>query len=223
MYMSYQWNFSDVLDHLPFLLEGIKYTVGITALAMAIALILGLFVSLLRLSGSRWLSVPALIYTEVFRGTPFLVQIVWFFYALPLFSSIVLSPFQTGVVAGGLNLGAFCAEIFRAGILSIPNGQREAASALGMNRRQAMRRIILPQAVVGVIPPLGSIWVSLFKDTSLLAAISVPELMFKGQQLAVQDYRPMEVYTIVALIYFIITYPQARLVDVLFHRLRVRT
>lgn len=221
--MSYQWNFSDVFSQLPFLLEGIKYTVAVTVLAMLLAILLGLIISLLRLSGTRWLSIPAVIYTEVFRGTPFLVQIVWFFYALPLFSPIVLSPFQTGVLAGGLNLGAFCAEIFRAGILSIPHGQTEAALALGMKRHQVMRRIILPQAVVGVIPPLGSVWVSLFKDTSLLAAISVPELMFKGQQLAVQIYRPMEVYTVVALIYFVITYPQARLVDVLYHRLRVRT
>lgn len=221
--MTYQWDFGAVFSALPFLLEGIKYTVLITALSMLGGLTLGLIISLARLSGVRWLNVPALVYTEFFRGTPFLVQVIWLFYALPLATGLALSPIQTGVLAGCLNLGAFCAEILRAGILAVDQGQRQAALALGMKNRQVLRRVVLPQAIPMVIPPLGSIWVGLFKDTSLLAAISVPELMFKGQQLSLETYRPLEVYTVVGLMYFVITLPQARLVDVLYHRLRIRS
>src|SRR5947207_8280765 len=108
----------------------------ITALSLVGGLILGLIISLARLSGLRWLNAPALVYTEFFRGTPFLVQVVWLFYALPLATGLALSPVQTGVVAGCLNLGAFCAEIFRAGILAVDRGQRLAALALGMKNRQ---------------------------------------------------------------------------------------
>jgi polar amino acid transport system permease protein len=134
-----------------------------------------------------------------------------------------LSATLSAIIALGLNLGAFVAEILRAGILSVERGQREAGLALGMSLGQAMKRIILPQAVRRVIPPLGSTWVSLFKDTSLVSVIAVSDMMYQAKLLTIETYRPMEVYTVLALVYFFVTYPQARLVDRLYKGMRVRT
>jgi polar amino acid transport system permease protein len=124
-------------------------------------------------------------------------------------------------VALALNVAAFIAEVYRAGITSIPAGQRQAAMALGMTRAQLYRRVLLPQAIVRVIPPLGSYWVSLFKDTSILAVIGVAELMYQGRLVSTDTYRPVEILTGVALIYYVLAYPQSLAVDYLFRRLRV--
>ena len=220
--MNYDWHFEVVRESLPFLLGGLKLTVALSVLSMAASLVFGLLVSLARLSRRRVLRGIASGYTDFFRGTPLLVQLLWIYYSLPILTGLVLSPFLTAFVALTLNLSAFVGEIYRAGITSIGRGQREAALALGMSNRQAMRRIILPQSVRRVIPPLGSVWVSLFKDTAIVSVIAVSELMYKGQLLSIQTYRPVEVYTSVALIYFVVTLPQARWVDWLFERLRVR-
>ena len=220
--MNYDWHFEVVRESLPFLLGGLKLTVALSVLSMAASLVFGLLVSLARLSRRRVLRGIASGYTDFFRGTPLLVQLLWIYYSLPILTGLVLSPFLTAFVALTLNLSAFVGEIYRAGITSIGRGQREAALALGMSNRQAMRRIILPQSVRRVIPPLGSVWVSLFKDTAIVSVIAVSELMYKGQLLSIQTYRPVEVYTSVALIYFVVTLPQARWIDWLFERLRVR-
>lgn len=197
-------------------------TLVTTVLCMVGSLLLGVFVALARLTPWRALRVPAYLYTELFRTTPLLVQIVWVLYVLPLLTGIVLTPFFSGLLAMSLNVGAFMAEIFRAGILSISQGQREAALALGMTMRQAMRRIILPQAVTRVTPPLASMWVSLFKDTAILSAIGVTELMFRARVIAVETYRPLEVFTVIALVYFVITYPQSLGANALYRRFRTQ-
>ena len=220
--MNYDWHFEVVREALPFLLGGLKLTVALSVLSMAASLVLGLLVSLARLSRRRVLRGLAAAYTDFFRGTPLLVQLLWVYYSLPILTGLVLSPFVTALVALTLNLSAFVGEIYRAGITSIARGQREAALSLGMSNWQAMRRIILPQSVRRVIPPLGSVWVSLFKDTAIVSVIAVSELMYRGKVLSIETYRPVEVYTSVALIYFVVTLPQARWVDWLFERLRVR-
>jgi polar amino acid transport system permease protein len=189
---------------------------------MAASLVVGLLVAFARLSPIAPLRAVAAAYSDFLRGTPLLVQILWIYYSLPILTGLVLSPFVSAAIALALNLSAFVSEIYRAGIQSIGRGQREAALALGMTNAQAMRRIILPQSIRRVLPPLGSIWVSLFKDTALVSVIAVPELMYRGKVLAIETYRPLEIYTAVAVIYFIVTYPQARGVDWLFSRLRVR-
>src|SRR5690242_16948046 len=147
---------------------------------------LALAVAFARLSRYRVISLPAYIYTELFRTTPILVQIVWVFYVLPIIAGITLSPFGSGLLALSLNVGAFVGEIFRAGLLSVPPTQRDAAFALGMTGFQANRRVIVPQAAVRIIPPLATIWVSLFKDTSIVSAIGVAELMYRARSIAVQ-------------------------------------
>jgi len=125
-------------------------------------------------------------------------------------------------VALTLNVAAFIAEVYRAGITSIPVGQAQAALALGMTRSQLYRRVLLPQAVARVIPPLGSYWVSLFKDTSLLAVIGVAELMYQGRLVATDTYRPLEILTGVAIIYYVLAYPQALAVNFLYRRFHVQ-
>ena len=220
--MGYDWHFDVVAEELDFLLGGLGLTVGLSVLSMAASLILGLLVSFARLSPWRPLRAISSVYTDFLRGTPLLVQLLWIYYSLPILTGVTFSPFTSAAIALTLNLSAFVSEVYRAGIQSIGRGQREAALALGMSSWQAMRRIILPQSIRRVLPPLGSIWVSLFKDTALVSVIAVPELMYRGKVLSIETYRPLEIYTAVAIIYFLVTYPQARGVDWLFNRVRVR-
>lgn len=220
--MGYQWHFEVVGESLEFLLGGLGLTVGLSLLSMGAGLVLGMLVSFARLASWRPLRAIASLYTDFLRGTPLLVQILWIYYSLPILTGIVFSPFVSAAIALALNLSAFISEVYRAGIQSIGRGQREAALALGMSQWQAMRRVILPQSIRRVLPPLGSIWVSLFKDTAIVSVIAVPELMYRGKVLSIETYRPVEIYTVVAIIYFLVTYPQARAVDWLFERARVR-
>jgi polar amino acid transport system permease protein len=220
--VGYQWHFEVVGESLEFLLGGLSLTVGLSLLSMAAGLVLGMLVSFARLAPWRPLSTIAALYTDFLRGTPLLVQILWIYYSLPILTGVVFSPFESAVIALTLNLSAFISEVYRAGIQSIGRGQREAALALGMSQWQAMRRVILPQSIRRVLPPLGSIWVSLFKDTAIVSVIAVPELMYRGKVLSIETYRPVEIYTVVAIIYFLVTYPQARAADWLFDRARVR-
>lgn len=217
--LAYVFDPGTAIHTLPFLLEGLKFTILIAASVMAIGSTIGLFVALGRLSTSRPIRTVASIYTEVFRMVPTLVFLVWVYFVLPAVTGIDLPPVLTAIAALSLNAGAFLAEIFRAGILSVEPGQREAALALGMSHTQTLRRIVLPQAGRRVIPPVGATWVSLFKDTALVSVIAVPDLMYQGRVAAITTYRPMEVLTAVALIYFLITAPQFILVNRLYARL----
>lgn len=220
--MPYTWHFEVVAENFTYLVAGLKITILICVASMTIGMILGLMAALARLSGISFLSAPATAYTEFFRNTPVFTQLVWIYYALPIVTGVTPPSLLTAILAFALNLGAFLSEIYRAGITSISKGQREAAYALGMTSAQAMRRIILPQAIFRVIPPFGSMWVSLFKDTSIVATIAIGDLMYRSRALAVQTYRPLEILTTGAFIYFIVTYPQSRIVDRLHEKYRVR-
>jgi polar amino acid transport system permease protein len=219
--VSYEWHWGVLWESLPVLLEGVRITVLASLITMAAALLLGLIVALARIAGGP-LGAVAYMYVEFFRNSPQLMVVVWVFTVLPLVTGITLSPLLSGIVALTLNVSAFIAEVYRAGITSIPVGQTQAALALGMTRVQLYRRVLLPQAVARVIPPLGSYWVSLFKDTSLLAVIGVAELMYQGRLVATDTYRPVEIFTGVALIYYVLAYPQSLGVNFLFRRLRVQ-
>lgn len=215
--LDFSW--SVIFENLGFLLQGLRFTFGISVLSMSIGLALGLLIAFARLSRIRILSRAAYVYTELFRSLPILVLLFWFHWAVPVITGVTFAAFTSVVVAFALNIGAFQAEAYRAGILSIPRAQRDAAIALGMTEGQAMTRVILPQAVPRIIPVTGSIWVSLFKDTSLAAIIAVPELMYQGRVIALTLFRPLEMLSTVALLYFVIVYPQARLVERLYRRL----
>lgn len=206
--MEYEWHFDVVWNNLPFLLTGLKYTVVLTAVSMGLGLMLGLVIALLRTRFARTRAV-IILYVEIFRTTPLLVQLVWIYDVLPA-SGLRFNSFWSAVIALTLNLGAYLSEIFRAGIMSISKGQTYAGLALGMTPSQVARVVVLPQAIRRVIPPLASMWVGLFKDTSLASAIAVAELSYRANVLAVRTYRPVEILTAVAVLYFVITYPQAR-------------
>jgi polar amino acid transport system permease protein len=218
--VSYEWHWEVLWQSLPILLEGVRITVLASVVTMLAALVLGLVVALARMAGGP-LGVLAYVYVEFFRNSPQLMVVVWVFTVLPLVTGITLSPLLSGIVALALNVAAFVAEVYRAGITSIPAGQAQAAMALGMTRAQLYRRVLLPQAIARVIPPLGSYWVSLFKDTSLLAVIGVAELMYQGRLVSTDTYRPVEILTGVALIYYVLAYPQSLVVNYLFRRFRV--
>jgi polar amino acid transport system permease protein len=218
---SYQFDFSAVLAALPAFAQGVLVTVVLTLIVMTVAIPFGLGVAFARLIRFRPLNAVAYGYTELFRTTPLLVQIIWFNYVLPISFGIHADTFVLGAAALILNVGAFQAEVFRGSIQSIDVGQREAAIATGMTERAAMRRIVLPQAVLRSLPLSAAIFISLFKDTSLVATIGIQDLMFQAQQTAVDTYRPLETFSIAALIYFALTFPQAVIVNRLFERLRV--
>jgi polar amino acid transport system permease protein len=215
----YQWDFSFIWSYRWLFVNGtlvtLAFTFGIVVLGLAVGLLAGL-VRLSRIAPLRWLSQA---YVEVFRCTPVLVQLVWFYYALPILSGIEMSATTAGVLALSLYGGAFYSEIVRGGIASIETGQTEAALALGMTPTQSMRRIVLPQALKRMVPPLMNQSIIQLKNTSLVSVLAVPDLLYQGQAVAHDTYRPLEIYTLVAVIYFVILFPLTLLVGRLERRL----
>ncbi|WP_026694666.1 amino acid ABC transporter permease [Peribacillus kribbensis] len=186
----------------PILKAGLQFTIPLTLITFALGLILAFFTAVARLSAFKPLVLLTRFYVWIFRGTPLLVQLFIIFYGLPSVG-ITLNPFPAAVIVFTLNKGAYSSEIIRAAILSIPKGQWEAAYSIGMTKAQALRRVILPQAIRVSLPPLGNSFISLVKDTSLAATITVTELFQKGQQIAAVTYEPLWLYIEVAFIYLI--------------------
>ena len=217
--MTFDW--SVVWEYRETFLAGAWMTIVLTFATMAIALPGGLLLALLRLSPWRPVSIGAMAFVEFFRATPLILQVYWVFYVLPVAFGIMLPDFTTGLVALSLNVSAFNSETFRAGILSIRQGQWNAGLALGMSRTDVFIRIILPQAFHRVLPALASTWVSLFKDTSLVSTIAVMELSYVSMQIRAQTFRILEVLTAMAGLYWLMGYPQAKLVDWMHRRFKV--
>ena len=211
----YNWDFLPVLSESGLLLDGFRNTLVLTATALTGGLAVGLLLALARLSHRRLLRLPAGIVIEVFRTTPPLVQLFWFYFGLPIILSVEMTPFLAAALTFTIQSGAFFAEIFRAGIVSIEKGQWEAARVIGMTHGQLMRRIILPQAIKRMFPSMMERSIELMKTTTLVATVSYADLLYQANELAQKTFRPLEVYTVVALIYFIsisfISYLAARL------------
>jgi polar amino acid transport system permease protein len=203
------------------LAQGTALTVVLAVATMALAIPGGILLALMRLSGSRALSGASASFTELFRNLPLILVIYAAYYIMPIALGVAFSPFTTGLAALCLNVSAYNGETFRAGIASIRKGQSEAALALGMSRWQAMRDIVLPQAIRRVLPVLASTWVSLFKDTSLVSVIAVSELAYTAMRIRSQNFRVLEMLTAMAAIYWALGYPQAKLVDWLNRRFGV--
>lgn len=210
--------FLETFKYFNFLLIGIRWTIQISAMAVIGGSVIGIFAALARLSGMRLLESASSFYIDLFRVTPFTVQLIWIYYALPLLTNFSFSNVNSGAIALSLYAGSFIAEIIRAGILSIPKGQTEAAQAIGMKSYQVMRRIIMPQAVVRMLPPLTSVFISLVKDSSICSLVGVPELMRQTHALGGYIMRRMEVLTIVGFLYFALTYPLGLLQNKLYER-----
>lgn len=184
----------------PLLSAGLIFTVPLTLITFVLGILLGLLVALARLYGPTPLAALARFYVWLVRGTPLLVQLFLIFYGLPS-AGIVLDAFTAAVIGFTLNIGAYSSETIRATLAAIPKGQWEAAHAIGMNWPQAMGRVILPQAARIAVPPLSNTFISLVKDTSLAAAVTVPELFQAAQRLASVTYEPLILYIETALIY----------------------
>lgn len=201
--------FDMVIGYWPDLVTGAWLTLGMSAVSLGLGLVLGLVLALMRFSGIGWLSWPAYAYIEFFRTTPPLVQIVWLYYGLPMMFGRDLNEFWSAAVALGLNIAAFFAEIFRSGIAGIDRTQWHASRVLGLSRTDTLRFVVLPQAWRNVLPPTGTTVIYLVKGTALATAIGVPELLRVGQLISLETFRPVESLTLVAIAYFLLTYPIA--------------
>ena len=215
----YRWEFTPVFANWALLAEGLLNTLKVTGTALSCGLVLGLVLALMRLSRHRPASWPAGFVIEVFRTTPPLVQLFWFFFALPLLIGIEMTPFMAAAVTFSIQSAAFFAEVFRAGIQSVERGQWDGARAIGMTHAQALRRIVLPQAVKRMIPAFMERAIELMKTTTLVATISYADLLFAANEVSQKTFRPLETYTVVALIYFAVIFVASQLARLLELRL----
>ena len=216
----YDWDFSPLWQNADLLLQGIGITILLTTCSMALALVIGGAMALATDFAPKPIGFLAICYTELFRSLPLLVLIFWVFLVMPIVLGWTLSPFLSGLIALTLNVSAYVTEAFRAGIGSVGSGQRQAGLALGMTTGQLLRRVVWPLTWRRTLPIVGSIWVGLFKDSALVSLIQVHDLMFEGRVIANRSFRYLEVYTVIALLYYAISFPQSRLVDRLFARFR---
>ena len=200
-----EFDLSLIASSFPLLLRGAGLTLEITALSVGIGLLLGLLLSLLQLSKSPFLSIPAKVYVDFIRGTPLLIQIFIIYFALPNIVGHRIDPYVAAVAACSLNSGAYIAEIFRGGIQSISLGQYRAGLSLGMTNTQTMRYIILPQAFKRIIPPMGNEFIAMLKDSSLVSVIGFEELTRSGQLIIAETYGTLEIWTCVAILYLVMT------------------
>ena len=217
--MHYDWSFGFLLQYSRLIAIGTAYTIGFTILTAASGFVIGCVVSIASLSKVRFVSTPLVMLVEVFRCTPVLVQLVWIYYALPVLIGVELSPAVAAFIALSFYGGAFYSEIIRGGIVSIDMGQWDAGRALGMRRVDLMKRIVMPQALKRMIPPLVNQAVLQLKNTSLLSVLAVPDLLYQGQLITSATYRPLETYTMIAVIYFLILFPMTRAASMLEARL----
>ena len=217
--MPYKWDFAAVWSHLDMLLVGLVGTVKIALISIILGVIVGAFLASMRLSTNRWLRAPATAFVEFYRNTPPIVHFFWFFYALPIVIGLNLDPYAAAVLALSTQSGAFYAEVFRGGITSVERGQWEGAQALGMTKAAAMRRIIVPQALRRMIAPFIERSFELTKTTALASTLAYAELLYQAQQVNSITYRPMETYTTIAAMYFILLFTASMLARVAERRL----
>lgn len=209
-----------ILPELPFLLLGIPMTLGLTIGSFLLGVVIALPMALARIGRTPVVNQLTVGWIEFFRTTPPLVHIFWVYYVLPLLLDVRLSAVTVVIAALAANTSAQMAEIFRGGIQAIPRGQREAATVLGLGPFQRLRSIILPQTVRLIMAPSANTAVSLLKESSLAAIIAVPELMGRGYLISTHTFRPLEVLTLVAIVYFALTYPLALAASALERRSR---
>lgn len=215
-------NFAVVLKFQDALLLGLWMTLKLTVVCILLGCILGFGIALARTSKSIVLRAVSSIYVEFFRGTPVLVQLFWIFFCLPLVLGVELSNLTSGIIALSLYMGAISSETFRASLKSVGREQLDACVALGLTPWVRTTSVVLPQAVLRAAPTLLSNCVSLFKESALVSAVGMADLMFVGQNISNNTARPVEVLTVVALIYFVIAFPLTRAVTVIEQRILKR-
>lgn len=207
-----------VLEGLGPLLQGLLVTIELTVVANVIGLSLGFVLALLVMSDLAPVRWPVTLFIEFFRCTPALIQIVWFFYCVPILFNIYFGSVTMGILALGFNLAAFNAEAYRAAIQAVQRDQRDATIALGLSPLHRILHVVLPQAFRASIPVLVTNGIGTFQQSALVAVVAIPDLMYMGKSLATETYRPIETFTVVALIYFAVSFPVSRLVSFYEHR-----
>ncbi|MBN3835026.1 amino acid ABC transporter permease [Burkholderia sp. Ac-20344] len=220
--MDFTWDLSVIEKSVPVLLRGVGLTAEMWVIAFPLSLLIGFFLSLGRISHIRWLNYPCIAFVEIFRNTPVLIQLIWFYYAFPIILGTQLSPVTACLMGLVLNTSAYCTEIYRSGILSIGRGQWEGGKAIGMSYCTTMRRIILPQVFKRMLPAFTNRGIELAKVTSLGSVLAVQEIMYQGRLLSSAYYRPLEIFTTVAAVYFLLIYPGSFLSSRLEQRLGKR-
>jgi polar amino acid transport system permease protein len=214
--MNYTFDFNAVSFE-P-LLKGLIVTLELTLAANAIGLTFGFLLALLIMSRIAVVRLPAMLFVEFFRCTPAIVQIVWFFYCVPMLFDVYFDAMTMGILALGLNLTAFNAEAYRAAIQAVPREQVDAGIALGLNPLQRVLHIVLPTAFRASIPVLLTNGIGIFQQSALVAIVAIQDLMYQGKSLATETYRPIETFTVVALIYFAVSFPVSQIVGYLERR-----
>ncbi|MBO8126640.1 MAG: amino acid ABC transporter permease [Firmicutes bacterium] len=214
-------SFDVITNNIPYLWEGLKTTLKLAAISIGLSFVLGTLLGMAKLSKRALIRIPATLYVEIVRGTPLIMVIFWVFFLIPILVGHSIQPFTSAVAAFTIFTSAYIAEIVRAGINSIPVGQTEAALASGLTYWQAMRYIILPQAITRMIPPLVGQFISLFKDTSLAYIIGVLELTRRATIINNREFKSFEIFTFTALIYFVLCYAMSRFAKYLEKRRRV--
>lgn len=211
--MNYQFDLFFIANGLWPLLKGLVVTLELTVAANIIGLTLGFIIALLVMSQNPILRWPFTLFIEFFRCTPALVQIVWFFYCIPIIFDVYIDAMTMGILAIGLNLAAFNAEAYRAAIQGVQSNQYDATVALGLSPFQRTVYVVLPQAFRSALPVLVANGIGAFQQTALVAIVALQDLMYMGKILATDTYRPIEVFTVIALIYFAISFPVSQLVE----------
>jgi polar amino acid transport system permease protein len=204
---AYDFDWGFVLDSLPTLLRGLGLTLQLALITIVLSMILAVPVAVARMSETqivRWLAQG---YIELFRCTPMLVQLFWIYFALPAFIGVTIPAFISAIIALTANLTAFMAEAYRSGFQAVPVEQIEAGKMLRLSQWQQLRHIIIPQAVRQQTPVILSLNISMFKDTALVSTIAVADLMFRANTIATESYKALEVFTVAALLYFVIAFP----------------
>lgn len=219
---TYHFRWDVVWTNLPFLLSGLEQTLLISVLTLVASALLGMVIALADMSPLRLVRFPSYVVGEVVRNTPILVQLLWVYYVLPIVFNISIDSFAACVIGLTLYSSAFIAEIYRAGIQGVPRGHREAAQVLGLSPLDAFVRIVLPQALRATLPPLAANFVQLIKYSSLAAVISVSEVTRRGMELSSSTFRPLEIFSFIAVIYFIICWPLAQAIRFWERRLAAR-
>ncbi|MBB4226849.1 amino acid ABC transporter permease [Rhizobium mongolense] len=214
--MNYTFDFN-AISFAP-LLQGLWVSLELTVAANAIGIVFGFVLALLIMSPIKIVRLPFMLFVEFFRCTPAIVQIVWIFYCVPMLFDVFLDPMTMGILALGLNLTAFNAEAYRASIQAVPREQLDAGIALGLNPLQRVLYIVLPTAFRASIPVLLTNGIGIFQQSALVAIVALQDLMYQGKSLATETYRPIETFTVVALIYFAVSFPITQIVGFLERR-----
>lgn len=204
---SYSFRWDTIPANFGFLASGIQMTLFLSVVTLVVATVLGMVIAVMQMSRFRLARIVALVVGEVVRNTPILVQLLWVYYVLPIVFNIRIDALTAAIIGLSVYSAVFISEAFRAGIATVPVGHREAAQVLGLTPAQCFRRIVLPQAIRSVLPPLAANFVQLIKYSSLASVVSVNEVTRRGMELSSSTFRPLEIFTFIALIYFVICWP----------------